>query len=521
MGLSFCQWVSLGTWMLVLLLYLLSAMLFIHRRKQQPVKSRSPILVMFSTLGGFLLATWAIIEYAIANTPLADDGWVVFTQNTLLTLGHPLFFLPYFLRCYRLAFVFRNVKQRANGERGQREREVVSAYQPPAAPLSDGSVATNDGTGHVNTPSHVTEAFLPSFAADDLFARRFRRATERRLIVILLLSLCLFLALFFMIFLMSTPPTAPVPVPHGHMWADWLWIAVHVIEVVAMLIGVCIVRRIQDEFSIQWEMVGVLSVSLVAGGVVCALYYDPWGGRRDRTAVEWGIFLAAVIGRSVTCLGLSAVWPAWQSIRAPPVLTWSSSVSAERLEAVLLDPLCLEFFGRFLRRSPDLDEHALYFWMGVENLRTSLKPPFPLHSPSYTLPPHPHSTAPYTPSPYSASSSQPASLARLTPPTCGPASLEAVQTCEWLWGTYLCEEPTYRLAFAPDGGWVWEDGGGGEGRTYMDFCRNLEAPQRAALQYLEHSCFLLFRNSPEYQELQVQINRQNTLRQRLVVADMI
>ena len=99
-------------------------MVFLCRRKNhQPLKKRSPNLIILSTIGSFsfciIMLLQEILYYAcILNDTMGTDGLYIcksepitylncFIGLTLLTICEPLTIIPYYLRSLRLYVIFR------------------------------------------------------------------------------------------------------------------------------------------------------------------------------------------------------------------------------------------------------------------------------------------------------------------------------------------------------------------------------------------------------------------------------
>ncbi|KAH9258535.1 hypothetical protein BASA81_003037 [Batrachochytrium salamandrivorans] len=84
------------------------SLLFYYNRQVQPIKSRSPSMVLSSALGGWLLAT----NYTMANYVTGMHQWPCPFTNWTLWLGFSLFLLPYPIRALNLMLMFhRNVNK--------------------------------------------------------------------------------------------------------------------------------------------------------------------------------------------------------------------------------------------------------------------------------------------------------------------------------------------------------------------------------------------------------------------------
>ena len=86
------------------LLFLFAMCLLFAQRYRQPIKARSPALLAVSSLGGLIVASWMMLMEAGVVNPgsqfnCALGAWA-------MNVGHPLLFLPYMLRCYRLHMIF-------------------------------------------------------------------------------------------------------------------------------------------------------------------------------------------------------------------------------------------------------------------------------------------------------------------------------------------------------------------------------------------------------------------------------
>jgi hypothetical protein len=85
--------------------------LFFWSRKIQPLKSRSPDMVLLSAIGGYIIVT----NFAMAHYITGIEKWPCIYSHWTLWIGFPFFLLPYPVRSLQLYLVFkRNVDKVKN-----------------------------------------------------------------------------------------------------------------------------------------------------------------------------------------------------------------------------------------------------------------------------------------------------------------------------------------------------------------------------------------------------------------------
>jgi hypothetical protein len=85
-------------------LWVVCSVAFWYSSRIQPIKSRSPILVLISGFGGWLLVT----NYAMAHYVTGIEQWPCPFSNWALWLALPLFLVPLPLRSLQLYFIFKH-----------------------------------------------------------------------------------------------------------------------------------------------------------------------------------------------------------------------------------------------------------------------------------------------------------------------------------------------------------------------------------------------------------------------------
>ena len=93
-----------GSLVIITLIFLLPSIWFYRRKHEQPIKSRTPWLILMSTFGNYLfvsITVFDIIIHSAKHNNGHQNNWekTLNSINRLQTLvSHPMFFVPYVLR---------------------------------------------------------------------------------------------------------------------------------------------------------------------------------------------------------------------------------------------------------------------------------------------------------------------------------------------------------------------------------------------------------------------------------------
>ncbi len=86
---------------LITIIFAVPTWLFFRRRHFQPIKAKTPMLILVSTVGNWLFVAISLLNMIIHFDPITSDKFpeVMSRINRLEVLVcHPMFFIPYILR---------------------------------------------------------------------------------------------------------------------------------------------------------------------------------------------------------------------------------------------------------------------------------------------------------------------------------------------------------------------------------------------------------------------------------------
>ena len=98
------SWAPIGILMSYTLVFIVGMCFLNARSQRQPLKARSPGLLAVSSLGGYLQVIWVTVWSSHVIDLGSQEGCSLGAWS--MTIGHPLLFIPYVLRCYRLHLIF-------------------------------------------------------------------------------------------------------------------------------------------------------------------------------------------------------------------------------------------------------------------------------------------------------------------------------------------------------------------------------------------------------------------------------
>ena len=98
------SWTPIGILMIYTLVFIVGMCFLNARSQRQPLKARSPGLLAVSSLGGYLQVIWVTVWSSHIIDLGSQEGCSLGAWS--MTIGHPLLFIPYVLRCYRLHLIF-------------------------------------------------------------------------------------------------------------------------------------------------------------------------------------------------------------------------------------------------------------------------------------------------------------------------------------------------------------------------------------------------------------------------------
>jgi Regulator of G protein signaling domain len=281
--------------------------LMLRRLKQQPLRARSPALLIFSSIGAALLMVYATID---ARTKMSDAECHIVHLFTVV--GYALYMLPYFLRAYRLWHCF------------QLNRETLS----------------NQG---------------------QFFESKKYRMTQKYLLKWLCVLTIPFLALGIWSVLTKNE-VIPLCHEHSHSYYSNFWIAAHSFEAIGFIFSAVIVKNVWDSYSIRSELIIAAIVTVVFDAALVVFQ-----ARNFKRESHLEIMLL-VMGRIFVLFIASTLWPVYRTyFRQSSMVFLPNKGAVASFDELLQDPTCFGYFQRFM--VSELKADALKFWTELELFR--------------------------------------------------------------------------------------------------------------------------------------------------------
>ncbi len=351
------------------------------QRLRQPLKARSPVLLAASALGGYLLVLWMLLLESGVVPASSRVGCSLGTWA--MNLGHPLLFLPYLLRCYRLHLVFNlTVERRDTSRRRERPGSDRSGYGTDATggsttPRRSRASSMDSRRSATPQPQSLSQRSL-SQASGASSTSRYYHARKHRITDGFLLKVMCALAL-------AAAAVAAVDewyVMEGDGPFSWqqlyvcnyravsfvvVWDTVRFLETLSLTVALYKLWAVADAFSIRHEL-------LLVGGIwVLDLILRVALGIYDPALWTWTQPWALCV-RSSACLFASVLLPLFATAcrggRGDPVLLWSEQAALASLRSTLHDPECVLAFQKFLVKRFSVEN--VLFWMEAELYRAGL-----------------------------------------------------------------------------------------------------------------------------------------------------
>ena len=308
-----------------------AAMVFLFLKKSsQPLKARSPALLAVSSFGGYLQVFWVTMLASHVADPGTQLGCSL--GAWAMTLGHPLLFTPYVLRCYRLHLIFNLTIEKESAT--QRTLDGTTKY-------------------YHERKHRISDKFL-----------------MRVMLVVLFVAACV--AALDEYFALQSVTSSERLYVCNYQSKDFVvvWDAVRFIETLIFTVSLYKLWGVADAFSIRMELLGVCGVWLgnLTLRVVLGLYHPK---------MEYWVTVQpyAIVARSAVCLLVSVIVPTAMTMlgrRPSGVILWSENASLASLRDTLHDPNHVMAFQRFMVKRFSVEN--VLFWMEVELYRANSSP---------------------------------------------------------------------------------------------------------------------------------------------------
>eukprot|EP00743_Colponemidia_sp_Colp-15_P004384 GILK01004728.1.p1 GENE.GILK01004728.1~~GILK01004728.1.p1 ORF type:complete len:435 (+),score=25.82 GILK01004728.1:76-1305(+) len=298
----------LSLWVVGTIFVIFTLFVFVKRRKIQPIRGRSYRFVTASCIGAYVLASHSLLAYSFWDDP---DDFPCSVSRFIIDIAHPLLFLPYLFRCYRLYFVFN---------------------------LNAEKLTTN--LQYYKARYRAKESFL------------------LHIFFLCMVPFIVYSALEYCLHVQWTPAPFFGCQEDDNFQASTslFWLGLFILQALTLLVAVFVLRRIQDEFNINSELKIICLIWGIYTFVTTAL---------ELTGAH-SVFAYTVlsISRSVLVQIVSCAVPLVQSYLAPPIPIWSTSDTVESLDRLLRDPVGIVYFQKYLVNQFSVEN--LLFWVEVE-----------------------------------------------------------------------------------------------------------------------------------------------------------
>ena len=307
--------------------FLLAMLFLLCRSHKQPLKARSPGLLAVSSFGGYLQVIWITTLSAHLVNSNSENGcsfgaWA-------MTIGHPLLFIPYVLRCYRLHLIFNLTIEKESAT--YQPDNAVKYYHSRKHRISDAYL--------LRIMAVVCAAAVGVAAVDEYFLSHSALGSWQRLYV------CNWHAKSFVA----------------------VWDAVRFLETLIFTVSLYKLWKVVDAFTIRMELVGVGGIWLgnLIVRVVLGIYHP-----EEELWVRAQPY--AIVARSTVCLFASVIVPiAWSMLekKRSGIILWADNAALRSLRDTLHDPEYVKAFQRFLVKRFSVEN--VLFWMEIELYRVT------------------------------------------------------------------------------------------------------------------------------------------------------
>jgi len=283
---------------------------FYLRRDKQPIKARSPTLVVLTDI---VLILWVLL---LCLQRIMGDDYPCYLNLWSGYIGLIVLFNTYLWRCWTLYFTFNLTQQMLNNQ------TTWNRY-------------------------YISGGFLGKIAAATLF--------------ILAPIPCLILTLTSEFVRTQTGDNCEL---------DWgrVLLAVYVaIYAFIFLVFAWGLRAVVDGFKIKTELkfTGVIAIFAV---IPWLLFNDKY---KTQNADIFPFSTLALLVAVVFAFGASTLWPLFRSIYKPPQVDLDVPENLDHLNALILSPDGFESFRRFL--TSEFSVENLLFWADIEDLRRKVQ----------------------------------------------------------------------------------------------------------------------------------------------------
>jgi len=283
---------------------------FYLRRDKQPIKARSPVLVVLTDL---VLIAWVFL---LCLQRILGDSYPCYLNLWSGYIGLIVLFNTYLWRCWTLYFTFNLTQQMLNNVK------TWNRY-------------------------YVSSGFLGKIAAVTFF--------------VLVPIPCIILTLTSDAIKNQTGDNCDL---------DWgrVLLAVYVAVYAAIfLIFAWGLRAVVDGFKIKTELkfTGAIAIAAV---IPWLLFNDKY---KTQNADIFPFSTLALLVAVVFAFGASTLWPLFRSIYKPPQVDLDVPENLDHLHALILSQDGFESFRRFL--TSEFSVENLLFWVDIEDLRTKVR----------------------------------------------------------------------------------------------------------------------------------------------------
>ena len=322
-------WTHLALLFFYTLVFLAAMVSLFLKKSSQPLKARSPALLAVSSFGGYLQVFWITMLASHVADPGTQLGCSL--GAWAMTLGHPLLFTPYVLRCYRLHLIFNLTIEKESAT--QRTFEATKYYHARKHRISDKFL--------MRVMLVVLAVAACVAALDEYFVLQGVASVER-------LYVCNYQSKAFVV----------------------VWDTVRFLETLIFTVSLYKLWGVADAFSIRMELLGVCGVWL--GNLTLRVALGLYHPENELWVLAQPY---AIVGRSAVCLLVSVIVPTAMTMlgrRPSGVILWSENAALASLRDTLHDPEYVMAFQRFMVKRFSVEN--VLFWMEVELYRVNSSP---------------------------------------------------------------------------------------------------------------------------------------------------
>lgn len=322
-------------------LVFLTTMIFLFlRNNRQPLKARSPGLLAVSSIGGYLQVIWVTMIASNFINPVHGCSFGAWA----LVLGHPLLFIPYVLRCYRLHLIFNLAVEKRTASAGT-------------------STTTSRSTSTGSTTDH-------HLAIKYYHARKHRISDTfllRTMAIVVFLAVCVAAVDEYFVWQGIASWERLLVCNYHSKYTIIVWDTVRFLETLIFTVSLYKLWGVADAFSIRMELLGVCGVWIanLTLRVVLGIYHP-------ESELWVSVQPYAIVARSSVCLFVSVIVPVVLTMLGrvrSGIMLWSENAALASLRETLHDPLFQDAFQKFLVKRFSVEN--VLFWMEIELYRAA------------------------------------------------------------------------------------------------------------------------------------------------------